>query len=79
MMLLRERKISLGDIARSLGVDVSSVSRVNKGTRRSRTIEREIARRLILSEEETFPEWHGQTRPEAQTHKGRPKGDGKRS
>ena len=32
------------------------VSRVNKGTRRSQTIEREIASQLGLTEAETFPE-----------------------
>ena len=62
LMLLRERRISLGDIARSLGMGISAVSRVNKGTRRSQTIEREIARRLTLTEEEAFPEWAGHRR-----------------
>ena len=62
LMLLRERRISLGDIARSLGMGISAVSRVNNGTRRSQTIEREIARRLTLTEEEAFPEWAGHRR-----------------
>ena len=61
-MLLREQGISLSEIARSLGVGLSMVSRVNKGARRSQTIEREIARRLMLSEAEAFPEWHGSTK-----------------
>ena len=59
LMLLHERGISLSDIARSLNIGLSAASRVNKGTRRSQTIEREIARRLFLTEEEAFPEWHG--------------------
>jgi transcriptional regulator with XRE-family HTH domain len=57
-MLLQERDISLSDIARRFGRSLSFVSRVNNGQRRSQTIEREIARRLGLSEEEAFPEWH---------------------
>jgi len=64
-MLLRERQICLTDIARSLGIGVSAVSRVNKGVRRSQTIEREIARRLRLTEEEAFPEWAGHRRHQA--------------
>jgi transcriptional regulator with XRE-family HTH domain len=62
IQLVRERGSSLTEIARSLGVSLSAVSRVNKGTRRSQTIEREIARRLMLTEEEAFPEWRGQRR-----------------
>jgi len=54
--LLREREISLTDIADFLGKTVSFVSRVNKGQRRSLVVEREIARWLMLSEDETFPE-----------------------
>lgn len=61
-MLLRERDISLADIGRALGRDLSIVSRVNNGQRRSQTIEREIARRLDLSEQEAFPEWHDRRR-----------------
>ena len=57
-MLLRERRISLTDIASRVGKSVGAVSRVNRGERRSQTIEREIARRLTLSEAEAFPEWH---------------------
>ena len=59
LILLRERDTSLTEIARSLGVTLSIVSRVNKGTRRSQMIEREIARRLMLTHQETFPESHG--------------------
>jgi transcriptional regulator with XRE-family HTH domain len=56
--LLRERRISLSDIARDLGKDVSIVSRVNRGQRRSRHIEEAIARALELSVREAFPEWY---------------------
>ena len=59
LALLRERQVSLTDIAHSVGTSLSSVSRVNSGERRSRTIEGEIARRLMLTEAEAFPEWHG--------------------
>ena len=58
LALLRERGAMLTDIAHALGVGVSSVSRVNKGVRRSQAVEREIARRLGLTEAEAFPEWH---------------------
>ena len=58
LALLRERQISLTDIAHSVGTSVSSVSRVNNGQRRSRMIERQIAQRLGLTEAEAFPEWH---------------------
>ena len=58
LLLLRDRRIGLTDIARALDVSTATVSRVNKGTRRSRKIEREIARRLKLTEAEAFPEWH---------------------
>ena len=61
-MLLHERGISLSDIARSLNIGLSAVSRVNKGTRRAQTIEREIARRLTLTEGDAFPEWAGHRR-----------------
>jgi hypothetical protein len=61
-MLLRERDISLADIGRALRRDLSVVSRVSNGQRRSQTIEREIARRLDLSEQEAFPEWHDRRR-----------------
>jgi transcriptional regulator with XRE-family HTH domain len=57
LLLLRERGVSLTDIAHSLGIGVSSVSRVNRGERRSRATEGEIARRLGLTEAEAFPEW----------------------
>ena len=56
--LLRERGISLSDIARHLGKNLSVVSRVNGGQRRSREIEAAIARYLGLSVREAFPEWH---------------------
>ena len=42
-MFLREPRLSLSEIARSLGVGLPMVSRVNKGERRSQPIEREIA------------------------------------
>jgi transcriptional regulator with XRE-family HTH domain len=58
LALLRKRGVSLTDIARDLGKDVSSVSRVNLGQRRSVSIEQEIARRLDLSLANAFPEWH---------------------
>jgi transcriptional regulator with XRE-family HTH domain len=61
-MLLHERDVSLADIARRLGKSLSLVSRVNNGQRRSQTIEREISRRLDLSEQEAFPEWHDRRR-----------------
>ena len=56
--LLRERGISLSDIARDLAKNLSVVSRVNRGQRRSRDIEEAIARALGLSLREAFPEWH---------------------
>ena len=56
--LLRERGVSLSDIARALGKDLSVVSRVNGGLRRSRDIEQAIARQIGLPVEEAFPEWH---------------------
>lgn len=58
--LLRERRVSLSDIARSLAKDLSVVSRVNNGQRRSREIEAAIAERLGLSLREAFPEWYGE-------------------
>jgi len=48
----------LSDIARALGKDLSVVSRVNGGQRRSRDIEQAIARQIDLPVEEAFPEWH---------------------
>ena len=57
-MLLREHHVSLSDIASRVGRSLGVISRVNRGERRSHTIEREIARRLTLSEAEAFPEWH---------------------
>ena len=62
LVLLHERGFWLSEIARFLGKTEAAVSRVNSGQRRSRTIEREIARRLTLSEEEAFPEWAGRRR-----------------
>lgn len=58
LWLLRSRDVSLADIARDLGKDLSTVSRVNRGQRRSQAIEEEIARRLDLSVPDAFPEWH---------------------
>lgn len=58
LTLLRQRGICLADIARELGRDLSFVSRVNRGQRRSEVIEREIARRLDLPVPDAFPEWH---------------------
>jgi transcriptional regulator with XRE-family HTH domain len=58
LTLLRERGVTLSKIARDLGLDLSSVSRVNRGQRRSSKIERRIARRLGLPLREAFPEWH---------------------
>jgi hypothetical protein len=56
----------LSEIARALGKDLSVVSRVNSGQRRSREIERSIAQRLGLPVEETFPEWYpADPRPES--------------
>ncbi|HMH50182.1 MAG TPA: helix-turn-helix domain-containing protein [Candidatus Acidoferrum sp.] len=57
--LLRERGVSLSDIARDLGKNLSVVSRVNSGQRRSREIEAAIAQSLGLSVREAFPEWYG--------------------
>jgi hypothetical protein len=57
LALLHERGASLSDIARELGKNLSTVSRVNRGQRRSEAIEGEIARRLGLSAPEAFPEW----------------------
>jgi hypothetical protein len=58
LALLRERGICLTNIARDLDRDLSTVSRVNRGQRRSELIEREIAHRLDLSMPDAFPEWH---------------------
>jgi hypothetical protein len=55
--LLREQSVSLTAIAHDLGKDLSIVSRVNRGQRRSREIEQEIARRLGLTVADAFPEW----------------------
>ena len=57
LALLHERGASLSGIARELGKDLSTVSRVNRGERRSGAIEQAIARRLGLSAPEAFPEW----------------------
>jgi Tfp pilus assembly PilM family ATPase len=48
----------LSDIARALRKNLSVVSRVNGGQRRSRGIEQAIAQQLGLPVEEAFPEWH---------------------
>jgi transcriptional regulator with XRE-family HTH domain len=62
--LLRERGISLSDIARELGKNLSVISRVNGGQRRSREIEGAIAQRLGLPVGDAFPEWYaGDPRP----------------
>jgi len=61
--LLRERGISLSDIARDLKKNLSVVSRVNGGQRRSREIEQAIARHLDLSMVEAFPEWYADPPP----------------
>jgi lambda repressor-like predicted transcriptional regulator len=58
MALLRDRGISLSDIARDLGKNLSVLSRVNHGQRRSREIEAAIARALGLSVADAFPEWY---------------------
>jgi lambda repressor-like predicted transcriptional regulator len=58
LALLRERGVSLSDIARELDKNLSVVSRVNGGQRRSREIEAAIARALGLSVREAFPEWY---------------------
>jgi len=55
---LREHGVSLTEIAGDLGKDLSMVSRVNRGQRRSNEIEQEISRRLGLSPQDAFPEWH---------------------
>ena len=57
LTLLRERGVSLTEIAHRLGVSLPAVSRVNRAERRSRAVEREIARRLGLTEAQAFPEW----------------------
>ena len=50
--------MSLSDVARDLGKNLSVVSRVNAGHRRSRVIEHAIAQRLGLPLPEAFPEWY---------------------
>ena len=45
-ILLRERGVSLAKVARALVKDLSSVSRVNQGQRRSQEIEAAIATRV---------------------------------
>lgn len=57
--LLRDRGISLSDVARHLGKNLSVVSRVNASERRSKEIERAIAERLGLPLPQAFPEWYG--------------------
>ena len=58
LTLLREGGVTLASIARDLGRDLSVISRVNLGLRRSRRIEQEIVRRLGLALPDAFPEWH---------------------
>ncbi len=57
--LLRVRGLTLSDLARELGCDLSIVSRVNAGKKRSAPVERAIAHRLGLSIARAFPEWYG--------------------
>ena|SRR5216684_3609903 len=57
--LLRARGLTLAALARELGCDLSVVSRVNAGKKRSALVERAIAHRLGLPLERAFPEWHG--------------------
>ena len=56
VVLLRERGSSLSAIARSLGLDLSFVSRVNGGSRHSRDVQEKIAFRLGLRLRDAFPE-----------------------
>ena len=72
--LLRERGVSLSDVARDLGKNISVISRVNGGQRRSRTIERAIAERLGLSLREAFPEWYTGEWPSERRPAGSPQG-----
>jgi hypothetical protein len=58
LTLLREGGVTLANIARDVGRHLSVVCRVNRGQRRSERIEQEIARRLGLSVQDAFPEWH---------------------
>lgn len=48
--------MTLADIARALDVDLSVVSRVNRGERRAARVELMIARSLGLSVTDAFPE-----------------------
>ena len=67
--------MSLSDVARDLGKNLSVVSRVNGGQRRSRVIEDTIAQRLGLPLPEAFPEWYAEAAgPEGPRPAGVPRG-----
>jgi lambda repressor-like predicted transcriptional regulator len=57
--LLRARGLTLAALARRIGCHLSTVSRVNAGTKRSAAVERAIARALGLAPGVAFPEWYG--------------------
>ena len=71
-MRLRERGVALTKVARALGKDPSTVSRVNQRQRRSREIEEAIAERLGLSVRDAFPEWHRRSRTSILAPRNRP-------
>ncbi len=56
--LLRERGVTLADLAATLGCGAPLLSQVNGGSKRSRRIERAIAERLGLPLTKAFPEWY---------------------
>src|SRR6266536_1839854 len=56
--LLRARGLTLAALARELACDLSVVSRVNAGKKRSAPVEHAIARRLGVPLERAFPEWY---------------------
>jgi lambda repressor-like predicted transcriptional regulator len=58
--LLRVRRMTLADVAREADCDLSVVSRVNAAKKRSRRLEKLIARRLGLSLQYAFPEWYAE-------------------
>lgn len=58
--LLLDRGHTLSALAKRFGRDLSLVSRVVSGKKRSRPIERKIARALGLPVEAAFPEQHEQ-------------------
>jgi len=53
---LRQRRLSLAQISRQLGVTAGSVTAVSQGYRRSRRIERALADALGTSPAELFPD-----------------------